>query len=338
MARTPRGRRSKSEVEQEFEKVRDEATQAKENANPKAAELLQQTEAEVRLAVGALSVQGVVQKLSGLNLEITRSLADVSGKLVSEVDRLAKLREASAIETRELERLHKIDIAATAVDQLVESYRAQKEQLESEITSQRAAWNEEEAVRTREQKEADETQKRQRQREADDFEYKKAMERKKAQDKYDEDARVLEKKNKEKQEALDKSWHERESALKTREDELLRLKKEADTFPARLKEATDQTVAQATSALDLGFQNKLALLKKDADSDARLAEQKVKALEENLARQALQLQSLTSQLDEAKKQVQNIAIKAIEGASGANALTHVNQIAIEQAKTRSGQS
>ena len=161
--------------------------------------------------MGALSVEGVVQKLSGLNLEITRSLADVSGKLVSEVDRLAKLREASAIEARELERLHKIDIAATAVDQLVESYRLQKEQLESEITGQRTAWSEEEEVRTREQKEAD------------DFEYKKAMEREKAQDKYDEDARVLEKKNKEKQEALDKSWHERETALKTREDELLRL-------------------------------------------------------------------------------------------------------------------
>ncbi len=42
-----------------------------------------------------------------------------------------------------------------------------------------------------------------------------------------------------------------------------------------MKEATDQAVAQATSALDLDFQNKLALLKKDADSDARLAEQRL---------------------------------------------------------------
>jgi len=39
-------------------------------------------------------------------------------------------------------------------------------------------------------------------------------------------------------------------------------------------------------------------------------------------------------LEEAKRQVQDIAVKAIEGASGAKALSHVNQIAIEQAKTR----
>ena len=44
------------------------------------------------------------------------------------------------------------------------------------------------------------------------------------------------------------------------------------------------------------------------------------------------------QLDEAKQQVQDIAVKAIEGASGARALSHVNQIAMEQAKTRSGQA
>jgi hypothetical protein len=41
------------------------------------------------------------------------------------------------------------------------------------------------------------------------------------------------------------------------------------------------------------------------------------------------------QLGEAKQQVQDIAVKAIEGASGAKALSHINQIAVEQAKNRS---
>ena len=40
------------------------------------------------------------------------------------------------------------------------------------------------------------------------------------------------------------------------------------------------------------------------------------------------------QLAEAKQQVQDIALKAIEGASGARALSHINQIAMEQAKNR----
>ncbi|MGA2772203.1 MAG: hypothetical protein ABSG26_15425 [Bryobacteraceae bacterium] len=40
------------------------------------------------------------------------------------------------------------------------------------------------------------------------------------------------------------------------------------------------------------------------------------------------------QLAAAKQQVRDIAVKAIEGASGAKALSPVNQIAMEQAKNR----
>ena len=43
---------------------------------------------------------------------------------------------------------------------------------------------------------------------------------------------------------------------------------------------------------------------------------------------------LNKQLADAKQQVQDIAVKAIEGASGARALSHINQIAMEQAKNR----
>jgi len=46
--------------------------------------------------------------------------------------------------------------------------------------------------------------------------------------------------------------------------------------------------------------------------------------------------ALQKQLDEAKQQVQEIAVKAIEGASGARALSHINQIAMEQAKHQQG--
>jgi len=44
--------------------------------------------------------------------------------------------------------------------------------------------------------------------------------------------------------------------------------------------------------------------------------------------------ALEKQLADAKQQVQDIALKAIEGASGAKALSHINQIAMEQAKNR----
>ena len=60
----------------------------------------------------------------------------------------------------------------------------------------------------------------------------------------------------------------------------------------------------------------------------------MKTLEELVARQQAQIATLERQLADAKQQVQDIAVKAIEGASGAKALSHINQIAMEQAKNR----
>jgi colicin import membrane protein len=79
-------------------------------------------------------------------------------------------------------------------------------------------------------------------------------------------------------------------------------------------------------------------VKKEAEPERRLAELQVKSLQEDLKRQAAHVAILQKQADDAKQQVQEIAVRAIEGASGARALAHVNQIAMEQAKNRSPQN
>jgi colicin import membrane protein len=64
----------------------------------------------------------------------------------------------------------------------------------------------------------------------------------------------------------------------------------------------------------------------------------IKALQETVSRQAGEIEKLQGLVEEAKRQVQDIAVKAIEGASGAQALSHINKIAMEQAKTRAPQN
>jgi hypothetical protein len=339
MARgTGRGRKSKNEVQAELEAVREEALAAKESSNPKLAEAERIREAELREATQGLSLESVAVKISTLNADVTKGLSELSGQLMGEVQRLAGLREMIALETRSLERLHKLDVAKTGLDQLLEEHEAQKREFEAEVERQRAAWAAEQEEHDRAVKETEDALKKQRQREADDYEYKKAQERKKAQDKWDEEVRVQEKRNQEKQELLEKQWAVRESALKLREDELAKLRSEVDGFAARLKQAVEQATADATQAVEQRYQHELVLLRKDNENERRMAELRIKSMEDLLSRQALQVQSLTAQLEEAKKQVQDIAVKAIEGASGARALSHVNQIAIEQAKTRTSQS
>jgi colicin import membrane protein len=75
-------------------------------------------------------------------------------------------------------------------------------------------------------------------------------------------------------------------------------------------------------------------LQKDAEAERKVAELQVKTLQETLSRQTDHVTALEKALEEAKRQVQEIALKAIEGASGSRALSHVNQIAMEKAKGR----
>ena len=333
----PRPKRTKAETEKEFTEIQEEVTAAREALDPKVEEVRKVKETETRAAVDGLSVETVVGEISNLGLEVSKSLALLSDKLAQEVNRLATVREAVTLEQKELERLHKIDIAATALDQLVQDYSRQKEQLEAEITAQRTAWEEEQRQTERDAKEQEEILKKQRQRETEEYEYRKALERKKAQDKYEEETKLLARANKEKQEALEKSWREREAALKSSEEELQRLRKDAVEFPSRLQQESERAATEAVRATEQKFEQRMLLLGKDSEGEKRLADLRIKALEENLARQSAQMAALEKQLEEAKRQVQEIAVKAIEGASGARALSHINEIAMEQAKHRTPQ-
>jgi hypothetical protein len=332
-----RPKRTRAEIEEEFSEIRKEVAATRETADKKVEETARLRETEIRQSVEGISVEDVVKGISALSLDLSKALAGLSEELIQEVNRLSYAREAVELERKEIARLHQIDVALTALDQLVQDYARQKEELESEIAAQRATWDEELKRTERERKEQEELLRKQRQREIEEYEYKKALERKKAQDKYEEDVKVLEKQNREKQEALEKSWQQREAALKEQEEELVRLKSDSESFPSRLEKACAQAAAEATRATTQKFEQQILLLKKENEADKRLAELQIKTLEDTLTRQTAQTAALQKQLEEAKQQVQEIAVKAIEGASGAKTLAHVNQIAMEQAKHRAQQ-
>lgn len=327
-------KRSKAETKREFEEIVEDVTAAKEASTAKAEAIVKQKEQDILQAVQDLTVEGVVQGITQLNLEMSRFLSGLSDRLGRELNVLVAVREAIALEQAELERLHKIDIATTALDMLVKEYQQQKAALEAEIAATKVAWAEQEQQRERDQKEQEDALKRQRQREVEEYEYKKTLERKKAQDNYEEGIRLLEKKNREKQETLDKSWQLREADLKEKESAFARLSKEAEEFEGRLQREVERAVAEAVRSAERNHEQQMALLRKDAEAERRLAELQIRSLQETVSRQTTHIESLERRLEEAKGQVQDIAIKAIEGASGAKALSHVEQIAMEQAKTR----
>jgi myosin heavy subunit len=328
-----RTRRTKAEVQQEFEAIQQEANDSVA-ISPKQSEFTKLHEQEIREAVNEVGIDSVAQKISNLNVEISKTLSDLSEKMMTEVNLLAKVREAIHLEKQELDRLHKIDVSLLAVDQLVEDYQSQKMALENEIEQTRTSWEEEQKLREKKTKEEEDSLKKNRQRENDDYEYKKNLERKKEQDKHEEDVRQRDKKNREQQENLEKNWKEREATLKAQEEELTQLRKEATSYPDKLKREIDKAVIDAIKQTEQRIAQEKTLLERDREMEKKVAELKIKALEETIAQQQAQITLLQSRLEDATRQVQDIAVKAIEGASGSKALGHINQIAMEQAKNR----
>jgi len=329
-----RSQRSKAQVQQEFGEIRQETEAAREAASAKSVEIEQRQAAEVRQSVESVSVDSVAQRISALNGEVSRTLLELSEKLTAEVGLLIHVRQAITLEQQELERLHKIDIAATSLDQMVQDYARERERLETETETRRAEWEQEARTAERERKEAEESLRKQRQRENEDFEYRKQLDRKKAQDRYEEDAHALAQKNGERQRELERTWTQREAALAEKEEELTRLRQQVEELPQRIAAEKAAALAEATRQVTAHYEQQILVLQKDAEAERKVATLQVTGLQETLKRQTEQMATLERAVEEAKRQVQDIALKAIEGASGSRALAHVNQIAMEQAKGR----
>lgn len=325
-----RGRRSKAEIQQEFDILVEAESTEKSYSNPKEEELLRNQEKDLISSVQNVSSDEIIRKFADLNIEISKTIGILSDKLVTEIDYLTKLRQVAELEKKEIERLHKIDVAQTALDYLIEEYHVQQQELEEEITARRVEWEQEQEKKEAEIQDEETTLEKTRKREIEEYEYKKNLERKKAQDKYEEEVRLRDKQNKEKQESLEKSWQQRESAIKSQEEELLSLRKIVDESPIKLQKEIDKAVTDAIQRTEMQRSQEIELLKRDSESDKRIAELKIKTLEESLLRGLEQLAAMQAQVNDAKKQVQDIAVKAIEGASGSKTL----QFAMEQAKAR----
>ena len=120
--KTARAKRSKAEVEKEFEEVRQDLEAAKENAAASSRDAERMREQEIREAVLDLTVESVAGRISALTLDVSRTMSRLSDDLLGEVNRLAAVRAAVELEQKELGRLHNIDIAATALDQGKDSF------------------------------------------------------------------------------------------------------------------------------------------------------------------------------------------------------------------------
>lgn len=272
-------------------------------------------ETEVLQAVSGLNMDAVSGTIASTQVEVQKSLAALSAKLVEQLQVLGNVEEAITLKREELKQLYNIESAAVSLDDM-----------EAKIEVQREAWKEEQARKQREFAEQQSERSKTWERNDEEYQYRMEQEHKKTEDEFAYRLAQQEKANRDKQEMLEKNWTQREDELKKREKELEDLRTQAAGIPEVVRKAENAAVAVATNSVKKEYETKIVLATKDAETAQKLAAQEVAALRAALEKAHAQLAELKTQLDQAHHDVKEISAKALESASGRSAMEALQKV------------
>lgn len=269
------------------------------------------------------------QLSTSLLIEATR-LRDVCTKVEDESTRLATLYSLT-IEEDTLSILLK-QYADTSV-QYEETLRRQREATEKAWLEKTQAWlkeKEETGQRWQEQNQAD---KKTQTREETAYRYDLTLNRNRSEEDYAQQQKQQQQELETFKEKRLKDWEEREKTLAEREKQFEEAKVKVEKFPKDLEAAIKKAKDEGTGIARHQAKNKADLLAKEFAGEEEVSRLKIRALEEEVTKQSAQIERLNQQLEAALKQVQELAVKAIEGSSSHSSLQALKEVALEQAKS-----
>ncbi len=272
------------------------------------------------------TAQDIVKNLAELKLSLVKSLEDIEEKLLSSHKKLFMLQQAIEIQTKDLSDIHEIKINSDTLAALLlaqkektfsfeQDMKERQQTFDQEITLKRVLWKKEQDEFELAKKDQENQIKKARQREEEEYHYQRDLLRQKEQDQYLTEKQSLEKELAMKRVSLEKEFKEREEKIVGQEQEFNKLKERAEAFPLELQRAIQETDQSVTERLKFQYDYESKLAQKEIEGERKLYQQMIATLEAKVVHLETQAKQLADKTDQASLQVQDIAVKAIEGAS-----------------------
>jgi hypothetical protein len=338
-------RSTKTEILKAYNELAKELKQARGSA-PTAADSPRTTDdsEDAPVTQGQASIETIIHELTGIRARLGESVGTLQQQLLREANALQELRSEAAEHTTHLRELHGIEVDEETLRGLVKKYQetqksadvdhaARKHGFEAELEAKKVAWRKEQEDRARTVKEADEAGLRARKREAEEYGYETERRHKADADGLAQTRTLQAAELDASKEQHDRSWAEREQSLAKREQEYAELKARAAAAPKDLEAAVAKAEAEGVGIAKRQAKIAADLQQKTNEGKKRVYELRVAELDSTINKQNEQINELSKQLATALKQAQDLAIKAIDGASNSNSFAAVKEIALEQAKT-----
>jgi DNA repair exonuclease SbcCD ATPase subunit len=276
----------------------------------------------------SVSTEGIAKEIGRLKSEIGVMLAQLSDKLESEIGKYLQVKQAVAAREKELQEIYEIERTASTLTALLEVQQQkrvkfeaemaeQERELESEIEAKREEWEKEKQAHEAEIKERSAAEKKARDRDMEEFKYQFEREQQLAREKFEYEKAKLERDAQLRREELGRDLAAREKALAEGENELRQLREKADAFPKQLEAAIAKAVQETADRLKQEAQGKQELLKKEFEGERNVLTARIEALQQTVKEQTARTAGLSAQLEKSYGQVQEIAVRAIEGSSKA---------------------
>jgi hypothetical protein len=303
-------------------------------------------------AVAGISADGVIQETNKLKQEIGGMLNRLTDRLAAEVNKFDQVQLAIEIKERELKEIYEIEKTAATLAALIESQRQEKLRFEEEMAHKQASltqeieatklqWQKEKTDRQAEIKEQQEQEAKDRKRQKEEYQYAFEREQQLARDKFeDEKAKLqmedqaLEIQMKALKEQTEKELSEREKQINSREREFESLQAQVAELPQKLQAAVAKAVEESNERIELETKYQKDLMQKEFEGQRNVLTARIQSLEKTVKEQNEQIAKLSTQQDAAYQKIQDVAVKAIEGASKASSFSDLKHVLSEQVKKK----
>lgn len=317
---------SKQQLMQAFQQIINERKKLEFKIATKQEEADKAKNQEILALASTYTVDSIVKGLADLQLEFGSIVNSLSEKLAQENSKLDELNRAIEIENQTLQDLQKIRIVADALDilqqenqeklkNLEQDTASKRESLDKAIANQRKDWQKEQLEYEESLQIYNNSLAKERQQETEEYQYKLETTRKLNSDVYESKKRALEREIQENNQQKDKDWTEREKICNQRQALFTEYQQKIASFPTELEEAVKKAREEAIKETSQKAKIEADLFEKEWEATKQSYELKIKSLEETIAKQLEQIESISSQLQSTLKQAQDLAMRAFDSST-----------------------
>ncbi len=335
----------KKTLETEVKNIQKQAATSAPVATPAAKVVKDEPKPIMNVSSTQDKVNNTIASLDSLQLGFGAAVSELSEKLTTEAAKLADVWEGVTAEITDLQTLHSLAVDEDTFETLIDSYetsskafgeelRLRQEAAHKEAQNLAKSWSKEQELNGITVKEKIELDRKNSQREIQEYKYNLELQRKLDREQYEQQQAALYYELAEAKEVQEKTWAERESALAEREKLFNEAKDKVAAFVQDKEKAVEKAKGEGKGIANYQAKIKSDLYAKEVEGQKRFYEGNIDSLQETILNQEERLNSLSQQLAAALKQVQDLAVKAIEGSANANSYQTLKEITLEQAKSQ----